>query len=254
MIKTTRVNKIKDFVFEKKSVSLDELVKMFNVSKNTIRRDIQILVDGGEIKKVYGGVAVNHSKLESFHERKIRNQKEKEWIAKKAAQFVEDGDIIFIDSGTTTIEMIELLKMKTLSIITNSLELIIRALPFENLNVISLGGILERQTNSFGSVQNIDLLKAYNINKAFMASTGISLTNGVTNASPLESKLKQSIVEKSKEVFLLVDHDKFNKQSLITYCPLEDINCIITDAVPEKEYQDFAKENNIHIVITNHSS
>jgi len=252
MIKEKRINKILEYVIENKSVSLDELVKVFNVSKNTIRRDVQELVERGEIKKVYGGVSVidnNRQKLESFHDRQVRNQKEKKMIAKAAANFVEDGDIIFIDSGTTTVEMIEFINKKNVTVITNNLDFIVRSLTFENLNVISPGGILERKTNSFGSLKYMDILNAYNINKAFMASTGISLTNGVTNASPIESELKSTIVNRSSKVFLLVDHNKFDKYGLMTYSSLDKIDFLVTDRLPNEIYQDYAEKNDIKLII-----
>jgi len=249
MIKEKRIKKIQDYVLEHQSASLDELVDAFDVSKNTIRRDVQELVDRGELKKVYGGVSSIHKKLESFQERSVRNQGQKELIAKKAASFVEDGDFIFIDSGTTTIEMFEYLKEKHLTIFTNNIDLIVSALPHEKINVISIGGMLERKTSSFVSPQNMDLLKDYNIKKAFMASTGISLSNGVTNASPLESELKKTIVSRSSEVYLLVDHDKFDKYGLMTYCSLDDIDYLVTDKMPNDTYQEYAKNHNIQLVL-----
>lgn len=252
MIKDKRINKIEEYIFEHKSVSLDELMDVFKVSKNTIRRDVQELVERGDFKKVYGGVAVNddkRAKLESFHDRQVRNQTEKELIGKAAANYVKDGDIIFIDSGTTTIEMIEYIKNKQVTVITNSLDFIVRALPYENLNVITAGGVLERKTNSFGILKYMDILNAYNINKAFMASTGVSLSNGVTNASPLESELKASIVDRSSDVFLLIDHNKFDKYGLMTYCKLDKIDYLVTDKLPSEVYQDYVKKNGIQLVI-----
>jgi DeoR family myo-inositol catabolism operon transcriptional repressor len=236
-------------VVEHQSASLDELVEVFDVSKNTIRRDVQELVDRGELKKVYGGVSVVHKKLESFHDRQIRNQEQKVLISEKASSFIEDGDFIFIDSGTTTIEMFDYLKDKNLTIFTNSIDFIVRALPVENLNVISVGGMLDRKTNSFVNPRNMDLFKDYNIKKAFMASTGISLSNGVTNASPLESELKKTIVSRSSEVYLLVDHDKFDKYGLMTYCSLDEIDVLITDKLPNDSYQEYAKNNQIQLVL-----
>ncbi|TWD97491.1 DeoR family transcriptional regulator [Neobacillus bataviensis] len=249
MIKEKRIKKIQEYVLEHQSASLDELVKVFDVSKNTIRRDVQELVDRGELKKVYGGVSSIHKKLESFQERSVRNQEQKGLIAKKAASFIEDGDFIFIDSGTTTIEMFEYLKEKHLTIFTNNIDLIVSAIPHEKINVISIGGMLERKTSSFVNPQNMDLLKDYNIKKAFMASTGISLSNGVTNASPLESELKKTIVSRSSEVYLLVDHDKFDKYGLMTYCSLDDIDYLVTDKVPNDTYQEYAKNHNIQLVL-----
>ncbi|CAH0346504.1 DeoR/GlpR family DNA-binding transcription regulator [Bacillus sp. CECT 9360] len=252
MIKTKRIKQIQDYIFEHQTVSLDELVNIFDVSKNTIRRDVQELVELGEIKKVYGGVAVNdtaHAALESFNDRKTRNQRSKEQIAKLAASFIEDEDVIFIDSGTTTLELIEYIKALHLTIITNNLNFIINSLPYENLNVISIGGVLDRKTNSFVSIKKYDLLKSYNINKAFMASTGITLANGVTNASPLESEIKQTVVERSSKVFLLVDHDKFDQYGLMTYCSLDEIDYLITDKLPDEEYQEYTKKKGIQLAI-----
>jgi len=252
MLKTKRIERIQDYHFEHQTVSLDELTTVFNVSKNTIRRDVQQLVDGGKIKKVYGGVAIDHAPapLESFNKRQTRNQEQKEAIAKAAADLVEDGDIIYIDSGTTTLEMVEYLQPKQVTVITNNLDFITHSLPYSNLNVISTGGVVNRETKSFVSFKNTDLLKAYNINKAFMASTGISIENGVTHSSPLESEIKQTVVKRSSKVYLLVDQHKFDKYALITYCGLNEIDYIITNTNPSEDYQEYAKNHNIELVIS----
>lgn len=248
MIKEKRIKNIKEYVTKNQSASLDELVTVFDVSKNTIRRDVQELVERGELKKVYGGVSIIQKNLESFHDRKIRNQQQKQMIAKAAANFVENGDVIFLDSGTTTYEMIEFLKNKSLTVITNNLDFIIQALPYDNLNIISTGGTLERKTKSFGSLKNMEILKPYNITKAFMASTGISISNGVTNASPMETELKETIVQRASEVYLLVDHDKIDKYSLMTYCELSAIDYLITDAELNTTYKEYAYKNNIEVI------
>ncbi|MFS0559715.1 DeoR/GlpR family DNA-binding transcription regulator [Terribacillus sp. 179-K 1B1 HS] len=253
MLKLQRIEQIKDYVLEHQTVSLDKLVEVFGVSKNTIRRDVQQLVDTGEIKKVYGGVSAkqirsSHSPLEPFTERKTRNQQQKRQIAELAASYVEDGDIIFIDSGTTTVEMLDFIKEKEVTIITNNLDFINGSFPYENLQVISMGGIFQRKTRSFSSFRNLELFQAFNINKAFMASTGISINHGVTNSSPVESDIKQTVAERSAEVFLLVDHQKFGKYALMTYSKLEDIDYLVTDKKPESNYLHFAEANGIEML------
>src|SRR5699024_4864190 len=247
MIKTKRIKYIQDYISKNQSASLDELVKKFDVSKNTIRRDVQEIVDEGNFKKVYGGVAVKAKPLESFQDRQVKNKSVKNKIGELAATYIAEGDILFIDSGTTTLELFEYIKEKKLTILTNNIEFIVNSIPYPNLNVISTGGILERETNSFINYQNIDLLQTYNVNKAFMASTGVSFSNGVTNSSPHETKLKQIIIKKASKNFLLIDHSKFDHYGLMTYCKLKDIHCIITDLNPTEEYQSYAKENGIRI-------
>nr|WP_244986866.1 DeoR/GlpR family DNA-binding transcription regulator [Oceanobacillus caeni] len=250
VLKVERLDEIKEYIKKNVTVSLDELVSVFGVSKNTIRRDVDILVKSGEFSKIYGGVSVNRSTIIPFQDRSIQNQSAKQQIAKQAASYVEDGDIIFIDSGTTTVEMFHFMKHKEVTVITNNMDFVIAALPFENLNVFSTGGMLERKTKSLTSIHNKEIIKGYNINKAFLASSGISLKNGVTNSLPVESYLKACVVEKSDEVFLLVDHHKFDKYSLTTYCSLEQIDYLLTDKQPAIPYLEFLKKHDISLMVT----
>lgn len=249
MLKIERVRQIEDYIYSNGTVSLDELVDVFQVSKNTIRRDVQELVESGKFNKVYGGVNANRPSLEPFTDREARNRKEKRLIAEQAAKFIENDEIIFIDSGTTTLEMIDFINTLNLTIITNNIEFIYKALPYDNLNVISTGGILERKTKSFININNKkDLLNERNIDKAFMATTGISATNGVTNSSPLETEIKQTVVQRSPEVYLLIDHGKFNKNGVMTYCNLDEIDYLITDRMPSEKFQLYVEENGIQLI------
>jgi len=255
-MKSNRIKNLEEYILKHESVSLDHLCEVFSISKNTLRRDINELAKKGTIKKVYGGVEAsetskkNLNNLISFEERNIKNNDEKIRIAKFAASFVEDGDIIFIDSGTTTLHIIEFLKdRKDVTILTNNINAIVNALPFPNLNVICLGGNLIRKTNSFEGIHNFTTFKDYNINKAFMAATGISILNGATNSSPLEYEIKKSIVNKSNEVYLLVNSSKFNVSALMTYCSLKEIDHFITDSEPPKEYVEYFNENNIKFTV-----
>ncbi|WP_123053220.1 DeoR/GlpR family DNA-binding transcription regulator [Clostridium sp. JN-1] len=254
-MKSKRMNQIEEYVLNKNTVTLDTLTSVFNVSKNTIRRDVQELVKRGNIKKVYGGVAANSKLLVSFDERQIKNSCAKNLIAKAASNFVKDGDIIFVDSGTTTLNMVEFLKDRNnLTIITNNLNFIMNCSKYNNINIISTGGTLNRKTNSFAGIASLNLFKNYNINKAFMAATGISLTSGVTNSSPLESEIKKTAVKKSTEVFLLADYSKFNICSLVTYCNLDDIDYLITDKLPPEEYIELIERSSVELLIPEQAS
>lgn len=252
MLKEHRIKEIENYVMKNENVSIDKLCSLFNVSKNTIRRDIAELEKKGLIKKVYGGITLN-KKMDTipFQEREIKNKGAKQIIAREASKLIQDGDIIFIDSGTTTMHIIPFLSnKKNLTIITNNVNVIVNSFPYENLNVLATGGSLYRKTNSFIGIEAINFLKSYNISKCFMASTGVSIEKGVTNSSSFEFEIKRFVTSQSNKVILLADNSKLEKVSLMTYCNLEDIDTFITDENISKKYTDFFLENNIELIIS----
>lgn len=251
-MKINRIEQIEQYVTTNQTVSLDKLCEVFHISKNTVRRDINDLVKAGSVKKVYGGVMAVKRTLVPFEERSIKNQEGKRAIGRKAAESVQDGDVIFIDSGTTTPNMVPSLRGKNITILTQNLNVVLNALPYAELKVFLLGGSLIRSTNSF-SMLNTDLLNGYNINKAFLATTGLTIDSGVTNSSPQEYEIKKKVVEKSGKTYLLADQSKFGVASLMTYCRLEDISCLITNQIPSEEYRAFLTEHSIELKIADAS-
>lgn len=251
-MRSKRIESLENYIYENKTVTIDHLCEVYNVSKNTIRRDIDELVANGRIKKIYGGVTVEDYKpITSFEERNIKNLNLKKEIAMKAAELVMDGEIIFIDSGTTTMHMIDYLKDKNdITILTNSVEVIVRAIPRQNITVISLSGILNRKTLSFTGSTAADVLSQYNISKSFLASTGISAANGATNSSPAETEIKKMAVTKSSNCYVLVDHTKFNVISLMTFSTLDKIDAIITDDMPEGSLKEALIAADCNIILT----
>ena len=189
-MRTKRIDLIEAFIEQEKSVSLDTLCEKFNVSKNTIRRDIDDLVKKGTAEKVYGGVVSTQqpsdTRLLPYEQRHTVLSAEKDAISKKAASFVEN------DTGTTCLNMVDCLSHLNCTIITNSLQIFIRAVPYPNLQVISLPGILNRDTLSFVGSEIPGYLRTFNITKAFMASTGVTIENGLTNASAGEYAVKKA--------------------------------------------------------------
>lgn len=250
-MRTKRIDEIEQCIMNQKSISLDTLCEQFQVSKNTIRRDIDSLVKKGSIKKVYGGVTVSGAPamkdLLPYEERHTKYSSEKDMISLKAAEFVNDGDIIYIDTGTTCLNLVDYISQKNCTIITNSIQVCLKAIPYPNLKLISLPGILKRETLSFVGNELVAYLKTYNINKAFMACTGITIENGLTNASIEEYTVKKAVIENSHTHILLADHSKFGHFSLMTYCSLDCVHHIVTDEMPAKEFCDYCKEHHILI-------
>lgn len=255
-MRAKRIELINEYIKENQSVSMEQLCQKFEVSINTIRRDIDTLSSNGSVIKVYGGVVANNnspkhsSTLRPFHERNDRNNAEKLLISQQAASYVEKGDIIFLDSGTTTLNMIPYLKDVTnLTVITYSIPALLKLLDYESIKVISLPGLLLRGTASLVGSCGVTYLSSFNITKAFMACTGISLSRQVTNATFEEYEIKQAALSRSEQHFLLADHDKFGSAGIMTYSNITNMDCIITDQEPSSEYTEFFKTNDIRLDI-----
>lgn len=120
----------------------------------------------------------------------------------------------------------------------------------ENIQLILIGNSYKAKTRSFVGVEDEELITKYNIGKAFMAATGVSISNGLTNSDLLEYRIKKMIVEKASDVYLLADGSKFNKSTLLTYAPLEKVDTIITTPNIPAEYQIFCQEQGINLLTT----
>lgn len=233
-MKTQRLQLMEEYILERDYVTMNELCEKMSVSINTARQDVAQLMQMGKVKKVYGGVRSNNSALIPFNDRSLKNVDRKIAISKKAATYINENDVIYLDSGTTTMRIIDYLTdKKHITVITNSLSVINMAAPYPNIEVISLAGKLERSTNSFVSSETVKTLRLYNITKCFMASTGISQTGDVTNSSLLEYEIKKVLMEKSQMKFLLIDATKYDKVALMTYANISDFQTVITNLEEE---------------------
>lgn len=248
-----RIDQLEKFILDNKSATLDSLCEQFDISKNTIRRDIESLVEKGTIEKVYGGVrAVEKSiaaGLKTFSERNSINMSLKENIATKMVEFINEKDTIFIDTGSSTLPIIDMLdKFNELTIVTNSVPIIYGALSHPNLNVIALPGTLNRSTDSLVGAVCLESLNNFHLKKAIMACTGLTIERGVCNASFSEYEIKKTAMHICDEKFLLADHTKFGASAMMTYADVSAFDTIITDEAPIASFESRLKEKGVRIV------
>ncbi|MGD9560221.1 MAG: DeoR/GlpR family DNA-binding transcription regulator [Oscillospiraceae bacterium] len=184
-MKTHRIDQMEQYIIENRTVTMNQLCEHFNVSINTVRQDIATLVSKGTIKKIYGGVTcAQKSSLQPLEERRLRNLDGKRTIARLAASFVDNFDIIYIDSGTTASLLIEYIDpAKQVTVITNSLIAVNTVMQYENIALLCLPGKLDRTSCSFISTVTVHALERYNITKSFMSTTGLSRTGEVTDCT-----------------------------------------------------------------------
>lgn len=251
-MKLNRIQEIEKYIRMNKQCKLEHLCEVFNVSMNTIRRDINELAKNGIVEKVYGGVVINdqiEKKEEALPLYKVEFSEELDKIGEMAASLVNDGDIILIGSGTTTYHMIRYLKdKKNLTVITNNILVITQALNYHNFRLVVLGGDVQRDTYSIVGLDSPDLLQNLNAHKVFIGASGISVDSGATNSAFFEAQIKQAMVKASNQTILLLDHNKFDKVSLYTFLDPQDIDIFITDQKPNEKYTNYFSENNIKVI------
>lgn len=250
-MKEKRIHLVADYIQSVGIISMDELCHHFDISMSTLRRDINILLSQNKVQKVYGGVAAINQNVIPFENREVINKSEKAFIAKAAASCINSNELIFIDSGTTTQEIIKYLspQVTKLTVLTNNLDVINYIAEHRpDIGLLTLGNLYKHSTRSLVGADTLNIVDKYNISKAFMAATAISIENGLTNSDIQEFEIKKKVVEKAQNIYLLADVSKFGRSTLLTYAKLADITCVITSKKPTDDYIDFFKKHRIELI------
>lgn len=249
-----RLNDMEQYVMERGSVSLEELCRHFNVSMNTVRRDIVDLIHRGHLKKVYGGVSAGNRApappVIPISERSMRNDQAKQEIGELAATLVQDNMSIFLDSGSTTMRILPYLAEKqNVTVITHSLMALYEAAKYPSLHVIALGGMYNWVTSSFVGANTLDELSKMTINLVFLASTGVTLERGLTNTTYFEVEVKKTVARQNKDLVLMADHTKFGHDALLTFCNFEDLYAVVTDRPLPDSYMNVISRRGIKLLV-----
>lgn len=210
------------------SVQFSELSSLFHVTEMTIRRDIEKLVDEGILHRTVGGAILNEIvQIDLVNRMKLMSE-EKARIGKKAASLIQSKDVVYIDAGTTTLHLAKQIILQDITVITNAPNI---ALELQNRGVLTilLGGQLDNSTLSAIGPITLKNIEHMNFKRAFISTTGISVASGLTNANYFELEVKKLAIQNSQEVNIVADSSKFDKDSLVSFAELNEVNRIITD-------------------------
>ena len=232
MILIDRWIEISEYLKEKKYASVEELMEKFQLSRSTLRRTLIAMEEKNLLKRVRGGAEIieDTNSVISLDFQSIFNTKKEEKIkiAEKAAQLIEDNDVIFIDSGSTCYYMIDYINAKNITVVTNGI-LHIQKLMAKGINTYILGGYAKPEQNLIIGEDIVSKIKVMNFDLAFLGTMGIDSKSGFTTELLNDGEVKRAVINSADRCFILADKTKFNMRRFYTYGEFSEAT-VITDS------------------------
>lgn len=252
MLAIERKNAILSRLSEEGRVVVSPLAKEFGVTEETIRRDIDRLAKEGLAKKTYGG-AVSAGSAQTadlpYQVRKHANVERKERIAEKIAQMISDGDRIMLDASSTVFCLVKKLKQKkNLTVITNSVEILLELSDIPGWTVLSTGGTLKEGALSLVGSSAEKMIRGYHVDIAVCSAKGLDAEMGITESSERDAEIKQVIFAAADRRILALDATKFGRISFVRVCGMEAVDTIVTDERPSDEWMERLAGQNIDVI------
>lgn len=251
LLPSERQQTIKRLALEQGILRIGELAEKFHVSEMTIRRDLEMLEVAGHVERTFGGAMLSEQAAfeSSYSVRLNTHTPEKQAIAQYAAGLVKDGDTIALDASTTVLALAKELRHRSVTIITNSLD-VAQELRNSRAKIILVGGYLRQVAGSFAGPIAQKALKELRVDQAFLSGKGIQIPGGLMDSDLDEVEVKKSMLESADYVNVLLDSSKFGKRALGLIAPIETIDLLISDSHLSAEMQLALKQQDVsyHLV------
>jgi DeoR family deoxyribose operon repressor len=251
--KNQRIKYIINTLRMKNAISIKELLKQFDVSEMTIRRDLNLLSHDGIVELIPGGAIL---KTDSDEERYLithaetERTREKIRIGKKAASLIEPNDTIILDVGSTTEYIAKFIPEEIpVTVLGYTLNILVEIYRRKNCHPISAGGYFHDNTLMFESPEGINLIRRIRADKAFISAAGVSGELGVTCANPYEIETKKAVLKSAKTKILVVDSTKFGKVKIAYFADLQGFDMVITDSEISEEYIEIIRNLGLDLYI-----
>jgi DeoR family transcriptional regulator, fructose operon transcriptional repressor len=231
MLAEERRNRLLELVRTRGFASLPDLAGELQVSESTVRRDLELLEEDGSAKRTHGGVfyAGASPKFLHFDERQPGQWNQKQAIARKTAELIEDGESLLLDGGTTTYEVARLLVGRHLQVVTNSLPVANLFASNPSTDLLLVGGYVYPRTGvSLGPYAN-EMLSGLSVRRTILSVAGIN-ERGFFNSNVLLVETERAMMKAAEEVIVVADSTKFGHQCLAHLCALDAIDCLVVDS------------------------
>ncbi|MDX2309046.1 MAG: DeoR/GlpR family DNA-binding transcription regulator [Hyphomicrobium sp.] len=230
-----RQAQIAELVSQQGQASVEALAALYGVSAETIRRDLSELSGAGLVEKFHGGARRSRLLVEnSFLDRVHENSEAKVEIAKKVEDLIQDGETIFIDTGSTTLACAQRLVRKSgLTVVTNSARIAqTLAIGESQSRVYLLGGMFRADNAQTVGPIAIEQIRKFRADRAILTVTALDTTSGASDADIEEAHVARAMLECANQLVILADSTKMEKRAAFNVCRLEDIDTLVTDRRP----------------------
>ena len=244
--------RILDLLAERGAVRASELARAFGVSEVTVRKDLALLEAEGLLKRVHGGAVSRPRALfnPSFEEKRHRRIAEKRAIAEEALKRIEENDALLLDAGTTTLALAQRLKARfsRLFVVTNSVPIALELAgsPFE---LVLTGGTVRHHSGALIGPVAVSAIEGFQVDKAFLGATGVSLEKGYTTPNPIEAQTKRAMVLSARARIVLADSTKLGHATLARFAKLEEVDELITDAGAPAGFVEGFREQGLSLTV-----
>lgn len=248
-----RLGKVLEYIKENSSARVEELAEIFTVTPATIRSDLRELARRDLVQRVHGGAAVrepqngiaNGWRDPSYLSRSLQNQVYKERIGRKAASLVRDGDSIILDDGSTNLQIARFLPQNiNITVITNGLNICLELSEHPNVEVIELGGILNKTDLSHYGKITEEMVSRFNTNMVILGASAVTPDKGLMAPDERKAELKKQMMRQTQRLIIAADYTKLTRISMVPVCRADEIHTLITNAeAPQEVIDEFTRQN-----------
>lgn len=244
--------KIESLLVARRLTKTTDLAQILGVSDETVRRDLEHLEREGKLRRVRGGaVLASSTGVEPSQEsRKATSLAEKASIGVAAAGLVDDGDTLFLDLGTTALEVARNLRgMRNITVITNSWPIALELVSDPGIRVIALGGVLRPGELATSGPLALEGARRFHVDKAFIGVGGLNPREGLTDYHLEEAEVRKVMIANARVVIAVADHTKFGVVALASVVDLQRVDKVVTDAGIPKDYAEAIEREGVGLIV-----
>ncbi|MCD8371212.1 MAG: DeoR/GlpR family DNA-binding transcription regulator [Clostridiales bacterium] len=251
MAQKGRLATIRQTVKRDRRVTVAQLSQEYNVTEETIRRDLEKLEQEGLVARTYGGAVLNVENVSEnidYLRRAQTNREEKTAIGKLVAEVIPERATVGADASSTVMEAVRFLKDRSeITVLTNSVQ-IVRELNESAINIVSTGGIVNKNTYSMQGKIVRRILSEYYVDIILVSCKALEMEGGIFDSNEEEAEIKRALIERGQKIILLADHSKFDRVAFVRLLDFDKIDMIVTDREPSEEWKKKLAEKGIELL------